>query len=156
MEKAMFDTLMRFLGLFCGGLAAGIALCALLVDRVWVGTGQFYTQLTQLLIRALTVPAPALGVLSLIAISIDTAWLLKRGVGTAFWLGVAAVCLSVTAAALTKLGHFPINDRILKWDPANPPTDWATVHARWSAFHVARTLAAVGSFALLLLGNVLR
>jgi hypothetical protein len=156
MGNAMLDSFTRFVGLFCGGLAAGITLCVLLADRVWVGTGQFYTELMQLLIRALTVPAPVLGVLSLIAMSIDTVKLFERGVGAAFWLGIAAVCLSLAAAALTKLGHFPINDRVLKWDPANPPTDWSAVHARWSAFHVARTSSTVASFALLLLGNLLR
>ena len=154
--KSMFDPTVRFLGLLSGGLAAGIALCVLLMDRAWAGTGQFYTELMQLQIRVLTVPAPALGALGLVTISIDAALLWRRGGGAPFWLGVAAISLGVTAMALTRLGHFPINDQILKWNPVSPPADWMSVQARWSALHVARTIAAVGSFSLFLLGNLMR
>ena len=152
----MLEHSIRFVGLFCVGLAAGIASCVLLMERVWVGTGRFYTELMQLLNRALTVPGPALGALGVLAMSIDTALLFKHGAGPVFWLGLAAVSLNLIALALTKLGHFPINDQVLKWNPASPPADWTTVQARWSALHVARTISAVGSFALAVLGNVLR
>ncbi len=148
-----------FLGLLCIGLAAGIAVCVLLAERAWgtgPGTGQFYTELMQLMNHALTVPAPALGALAVVAMSVDAVLLFKRGEGTALWLVAGAIALNVVAGLLTKLGHFPINDQILKWNPASPPADWQTVQARWSALHVGRTLCAVGSFALFLLGNLVR
>jgi uncharacterized membrane protein len=148
-----------FVGLLCIGLAAGVALCVLFAERAWgagAGTGQLYTQLMQLMIRALTVPAPVLAALAVAAMSVDAVLLSRRGEGTAFWLVVAAIALNVVAGLLTKFGHFPINDQILTWNPASPPADWRTVQARWSAFHVGRTLCAVGSFALFLLGNLVR
>lgn len=152
----MFEHAVGFVGLFCAGLAAGIALCVFLAERLFAGTGQFYTELMQLLNRALTVPAPALGAVGLLAMSIDAAMLFRQGVGAAFWLGVAAVFLSIAAAALTKFGHFPINAKVIKWNPASPPADWTAVQARWSALHVARTISAVGGFAFFLLSNLLR
>jgi uncharacterized membrane protein len=155
----MLEQSTRFVGLLCVGLAAGVALCVLLAERAWGAgpdTGQFYTQFMQLMIRALTVPGPALGGLALVAMSIDAVLLFKRGEGAAFWLGVAAVSLSLVAMALTRFGHFPINDQVLKWNPVSPPADWQTVQAKWSALHVGRTISAVGSFALFLLGNLVR
>ena len=152
----MLEPALQFVGLLCGGLAAGITVCIFVADRAFAGSGHFYTELMQLLNRALTVPAPALGAVALLAMAIDAALLFKRGGGVAAWLGVAAIVLSLAAGALTKLGHFPINDQILTWDPASPPTDWPTVQAKWSALHVARTISAVGSFALFLLGGLVR
>jgi hypothetical protein len=142
--------------LFSSGLAGGIALGVLLAGRAWTGTAQFYTELMQLLIRVLTVPAPALGALGLVAMSIDAALLFNRGQGAALALGLGAIALGVVALALTKFGHFPINDQVLGWNPASPPADWTRMQAKWSALHLGRTVAAVGGFGLLLLSNLLR
>jgi uncharacterized membrane protein len=153
----MLEQSVRFVGLLCIGLAAGIAVCILLAERAWgtgPGTGQFYTQLMQLMNRALTVPAPALAAIAVLAMSVDAVLLIKRGEGMSFWLVVGAIALNVVAGLLTKFGHFPINDQILTWNPASPPADWQTVQARWSALHVGRTLCAVGSFVLFLLRNL--
>ena len=151
----MIEQIARFLGLACTGLAAGIAVCVVLIDRNWSGTSRFYTEFKQLLIPRLTLPAPALGALGMVAVAINAALLVQRGAGAAFGLAVASDLCGLAAMALTKFGHFPINDRILKWDPASPPGDWASVHARWSALHVARTIAALGSFGFFLLSTSL-
>ena len=152
----MLEHSIRLVGLLCVGLAAGIALCVLFLQRNWTGTGQAYAELMQLSIRALTVPAPALGALGLVAMTIDSALLFKRGGGAAAWLSAAAALLGLAAMALTKFGHFPINDQILRWDPARPPADWTSVQARWSALHLGRTISGTASFALYLPGNLLR
>jgi hypothetical protein len=152
----MLEFAARFVSLFSIGLVSGIALCVLLVERVWAGNGQFYTQLMQLLNRALTVPTTLLGAVGLVATATDAALLSRRGAGAALWLAGVAVLLNVAALALTKLGHFPINDLVLKWDAVHPPADWTHVQARWSALHVVRTICGVGTFALLILSNLLR
>jgi hypothetical protein len=152
----MFEQAVRFVSLVCLGLASGIALCILLVERVGTDDGQFYTQLMQMLNRALTVPAPALGAVALVAMITEGTMLYRRGAGVALWLVGAAALLNLVAGLLTKLGHFPINDRILGWDPMHPPADWRTVQAQWTTLHVARTGCASVSFALLVLSNVLR
>ncbi|MEP7051931.1 MAG: DUF1772 domain-containing protein [Pseudomonadota bacterium] len=151
----MLEPLSRFTGLFCTGLAAGIAVCVLLMGRGWSGTPQFYTELMQLLSRTLTVPAPALGAFGMIAIALNSALLFQRGAGAAFWLAVASALCALAAGVLTKFGHFPINNQVVNWNPANPPGDWTNVQARWSALHLARTIAALGSFGLFLLSSSL-
>lgn len=149
----MLEQVARFVGLFCVGLAAGIASCVLLANRVWSGSARFYTELMQLLIRALTVPAPALGAVAMVAMAVDAWWSFHHGQVAMLSLTLVALALNVFAAALTKFGHFPMNDRMMKWDPAAPPADWMRVQARWSAFHMARTFAVVGSFGFFLLRN---
>ena len=151
----MLEPAVRFVSLFCMGLAAGITVCVLLTEQAWAGTARFYTELKQLWIRVLTVPAPALGALATATMLVDTYLLFERGARAALWLVAAAVVLNVAALALTKLGHFPINHQILEWDPANPPADWGRIRVRWSALHAGRTALAVGSFSLLLLASVL-
>ena len=146
----------RFLGLLCLGLASGVALAVFLVERVFEGGGPFYTELMQLFNRAFTRPAPVLGAVALVAMATDGVILSRHDLGVAFWLTVTAAAFSVGALALTKLGHFPINDRMLQWDPKNPPADWKTVQARWSALHVGRTFCSVSSFALIVLRNLIR
>lgn len=152
----MLVVVARFLELFCLGLASGIALAVFLVERVFEGGGSLYTELMQLFNRAFTRPAPILGAVALLAMATDGAILFRRSAGAAFWLTAAAVAFSVGALALTKLGHFPINDRVLEWDPRDPPADWKNVQARWSALHVGRTLCSVSSFALIVLRNLVR
>ena len=152
----MFEQAVRFVSLSCIGLAAGIALCIFLVERVGTDNAQFYTQLMQLLNRALTVPAPALGALGLVAMITDGTLLYMRSGGVALWLVGAAVVLNLVALVLTKFGHFPINDRVLGWDPMNPPADWRTVQSQWSALHIGRTASASAGFAVLVLSNLLR
>ena len=146
----------RFVSLFAAGIMTGLSLCVFFAERVWAGNGQFYTQLMQLWIRALSVPAMVVGGLGLLAIGTDAAVLFKRGAGAAFWLAVIAAVFGVVAFALTRFGHFPINDQIAKWDPSDPPVNWTSVQARWSALHVGRTFCSVISFALLLSSNLLR
>ena len=153
---AMLEQAVRFVSLVCIGLASGIALCIFLAERIGTDNAQFYTQLMQMMSRALSVPTTILGALGLVAMITDTTLLYMRGAGAAVWLVAAAVVLNLAALALTKLGHFPINDRILGWDPTSPPADWRTVQSQWSALHIRRTGCASAAFMLLVLSNVLR
>lgn len=146
----------RFLGLLLIGLAAGAALCVVFIERALGDSGTFYVAYKQLMIRALTVPLPLLGVLGAVAVLVDCYGLWRAGAGSALWLALAAVALSIAAGLLTKLGHFPLNAIIATWDPAAPPPIWTSVQAKWSALHAARTIAAVGASALLIASNVIR
>ena len=153
MNDTLIEHTARFVGVLCIGLVSGIALCVFLAERVWVGGARFYTELMQMLNRALTVPTTGLAAMGMVAMVTDAAMLFKRGAGAPLWLAVIAVLFNVTALALTKFGHFPINDQMLKWDPANPPADWMRIKARWTTLHVGRTFCGVSSFALFTLSN---
>lgn len=153
----MFVTCVRFLALLATGLAAGGALCVLLMDRLLgSSSGAFYTEYKQLSIRALTVPLPLLGVVGTLCAVTDAYFLAKGDDALPLRLTLTAVLLGVAAGVLTRAGHFPINDQIMKWTPETAPGTWEATQARWWAFHVARTASATSSFALLILANVVR
>ena len=67
----MLHATVRFVALFAIGLAAGGALCILLLERSPPGSPSFYTEYKQVAIRALTVPLPALAVAGLLATAAD-------------------------------------------------------------------------------------
>lgn len=152
----MFVLLLRVVGVLASGLAAGGALCILFLERGFAGDAAFYTQYKQLLIRSLTVPLPALGLVALLANAYDCYLLFRQGFTPLLALSVSALLLGLCAIALTRGGHFPLNAEILTWSPSTPAPDWASVQAKWWTLHVARTVASVGSFALFLFSVVAR
>ncbi|MFD6391761.1 anthrone oxygenase family protein [Nocardia sp. NPDC060259] len=65
---------------------------------------------------------------------------------------VAAVATALVVASflITRLGNVPINHRINEWAVAGAPADYATILARWDAFHFLRTGTALAAFALII------
>lgn len=46
--------------------------------------------------------------------------------------------------------HIPMNEYIATWSASSPPSDWATVRARWALWNHVRTSAAIISLVLYL------
>lgn len=145
----------RFAALLFTGLASGATLCVLLVEPFLGSSGSFYVEYKQMMIRALTVPLPLLGMLGSAAALVDSYLRWRSGVDMSFFLTVGAVMLGVVAGALTKAGHFPINATITTWDRLAPPSDWGTVRARWTTLHRLRTGVVFLAFVLLIIANLL-
>jgi hypothetical protein len=61
----------------------------------------------------------------------------------------------IAMGLLTRLVHFPLNERILSWSVQAPPADWQAVREQWNMAHSLRTLFGLASFALLLLAALL-
>ena len=152
----MFHLTVRVLALLGTGLAAGAALCILFAERSFAGGAADYVAYKQLMIRALTVPVPALAALGVVAAAIDAALLWPRGASLPLALTAVAVLLNVAAMVLTVRGHFPLNDAIIAWSPATVPATWGAVRARWALIHALRTATSVASFVALVVGNVTR
>ena len=148
----------RFMSLLLVGLVAGATLCVLLVERSLPDSASFYVLYKQRMIQALTIPLPLLAVLGLVAVLVDAYGLWREPSGSRLCLGLAlgAVAMIATGGLLTKLGHFPINDQIMTWDPAAPPATWTAVQAKWAGLHLMRTLASTAAFALVIASNLLR
>lgn len=152
----MFFVLVRVVGVLASGLVAGAALCILFLEHRFAGDAAFYTQYKQLLIRALTVPLPALGLAALLVNAYDCSLLFRQGQTTFLALSLTALLLGALAMALTRGGHFPLNAEILAWSPSAPPAGWTSVQAKWWTLHVARTVTSVSSFALFVFSVVAR
>ncbi|GAA0929533.1 hypothetical protein GCM10009554_11960 [Kribbella koreensis] len=63
---------------------------------------------------------------------------------------IAALVLLLGVFALTLVVNLPINHDQTGWSVQNPPADWAEVRDRWQLAHLARTVAAIGAFGLLI------
>ncbi|WP_121012000.1 DUF1772 domain-containing protein [Saccharothrix australiensis] len=85
----------------------------------------------------------ALAALSTLALAVGT-----RGVPRL--LTGAAGVLAVASFLITRFGNVPINGLIKVWAVTSPPADYAAVLQRWEAFNVARTVAALIAFLLVI------
>ncbi len=74
--------------------------------------------------------------------------------GLAFGVGSLARRAVVFVLA-SFLGTVPINIGVNDWDPADPPSDWKRVVARWERIDVLRSSAAVAAFVTSTIGIVL-
>jgi uncharacterized membrane protein len=148
----------RLASILFAGLVAGATVCVLLIERSLGDSGSFYVLYKQRVIPALTVPLPLIAMLAVLTVAIDAYVLWRDPAGSRLCLGLAlaGLALLVGGGILTKAGHFPINDRIMTWDPAAPPADWSAVQAKWATFHVVRTAMSTLAFAALTLSNLLR
>ncbi|WP_327110278.1 DUF1772 domain-containing protein [Nocardia sp. NBC_01730] len=71
------------------------------------------------------------------------------------WFAGGAAVLAVASFVITRLGNVPINQQIKVWAVSGPPADYATILARWEAFHFARTACAVVAFLLVVMLTLL-
>jgi uncharacterized membrane protein len=89
----------------------------------------------------------------LAALVSDALWmvLLRDHMDTPSFRLVAGGTLALfLAVVLTRVVNIPINNRLAKWNPSSPPSDFTSTWARWERVHTVRTALAVLSFALVL------
>jgi len=148
----------RFVSILFSGLVAGATVCVFLVERSLPDSGSFYVLYKQRMIQALTIPLPLLAILGGVAVLVDAYGLWREPSGSRLCLALTlgSVALIAAGGLLTKLGHFPINDQIMTWDPAAPPAGWSAVQAKWAGLHLMRTLVSTAAFALLVASNLMR
>ncbi len=101
---------------------------------------QTHVAVRQALIRSLHLLMPRLMVATIG--SSFMAAIAARG-STARRIGLASAVLPLV---LTRFGNVPLNDQMLTWTPAAPPSDWRSVVDRWDRFDTLRTLAAIATF----------
>ncbi|GLZ55497.1 anthrone oxygenase family protein [Actinomycetospora sp. NBRC 106378] len=75
-----------------------------------------------------------------------TVVVVARGGDAAAWAAVGALAVFVV---VTGFGTVPINMRIARWDPTDPPADWQGLVRRWERVDVLRSSAALLTFVLL-------
>lgn len=114
----------------------------------------FFIEKIQHSIRVLTVPLPALaavGLLFTLAATIQARRDRRR-----FYLLVAASLCVIAGAASTALGNVPINEQILTWSSASPPSNWTEVIEQWRLFHFVRTVLTMTGLCFLLVAVLAR
>jgi hypothetical protein len=144
----------RSAALFLTGLLAGSALANYLLESSLNDSVTFDIEYKQLVIRAYTVTLPVLalgGVLSAVA-----TLYLARADRRVVWLVTAAIACLAAGLVITLTIHFPINDKVVTWNPAAPPADAAQLFGRWRTANTIRTALAIAGFALLLAGSAVQ
>ncbi|WP_344846069.1 DUF1772 domain-containing protein [Kribbella ginsengisoli] len=134
----------KFANLWFAGLFAGFLLTVLVLEQsLRRFDAHVYTQVRQVeLVRLDTLASVTL----LPAIITTVALVLRSRRAPA----IAALVLLLGVFALTLVVNLPINHDQTGWSVQNPPADWAEVRDRWQLAHLARTVAAIGAFGLLI------
>ncbi|MDX6282314.1 MAG: hypothetical protein QOH03_3385 [Kribbellaceae bacterium] len=135
---------MRLVNVWFAGLFAGFLLTVLVLEQSLRRFDEHvYTQVRQVeLVRLDTLAS-----VTLLPAIITTAVLVLRSRRAP---AIAALVLLAGVFVLTLVVNLPINHDQAGWSTATPPADWAEVRDRWQVAHLARTVAAVVAFALLI------
>jgi uncharacterized membrane protein len=67
----------------------------------------------------------------------------ETGRSRAAALTTAGLVGQVASLAVTARYELPINARVLRWSPTDPPVGWQTARDRWDRFHTIRTTTSV-------------
>lgn len=162
--------LVRAASVWFAGLFAGFMLTVLVLEQsLRRFDAQIYTQVRQvelvrldglasvtllpaiittavLVLRATRAPTTAVPVLR--ETRAPTTAVLVRRAGRA--PAIVALVLLAGVFVLTLVVNQPINSDQTDWVVANPPADWADIRDRWQLAHLARTVAAMVAFGLLI------
>ena len=71
---------------------------------------------------------------------------------SAWRFDATALAIQVSAVLFSLVAPVPINNRIARWTPTAPPSDWQIDEHRWDLYHWVRTGGLIVAFALLCLG----
>ena len=115
-------------------------------------SGSDYTWRQQAMTRALNIPTPIVGSVT-IALALTSVGLNWSRLGTR-WLLIAGALLFISAGLITRLYNQPINAIVMTWDPSAPPPDWQRLRDDWWHWHVGRTLSIVAGLIFLVAGYI--
>jgi uncharacterized membrane protein len=156
MEAGMgTGAVLGFISVFGAGLLAGEELVIRYGVRGPLGRldQEPHIRMRQGLIRTLRILVPAILVPTLLsAVAVTVA----DGADGGLALRGAAILALLAWVTVTLRGTVPINEAALDWDPAAPPGNWRALVDRWENLNSVRAWLAIGAFALLLAGLLLR
>jgi hypothetical protein len=137
----------RGLSLLFTGLFSGFLLGVMVLENSLRGFGaSVYTQVRLVELDSLD----TLASVTLIPALVTTLVLAILARGNERWVVLVGAALLVVVFGTTLAVNLPINADQAAWAVGAPPADWADVRDRWQLAHLARTIAAVAAFAVLL------
>jgi hypothetical protein len=143
-KKNMNSVVVQAIGLALVGILAGIEFIVRygvqpalrnLDDHAHVAARVALVRRLRFVVPSVMLPAVAASVAALVV---------SGGNGAGFrWAGMAAL---VAFLLFSFLGTVPINNKVIDWQPDNPPADWLSTVLRWQRIDVARSTAAIVAF----------
>jgi uncharacterized membrane protein len=67
---------------------------------------------------------------------------------TGFWLVAISACAILVVAAATRAINVPLNDQLMTWETASPPTNLRELWAPWDRVNTLRSILATVAFLL--------
>lgn len=141
----MADNIARFVQLVIHALLTGT------MFGIWVGfnpanlSATAYVEQQQNAIGSLNFFLPILGLACILVTAVLAARAKRAPVR---YMLVGAALLLVVAGVITRFANQPINAMVITWSAQSPPAEWVQLRDQWWQWHVARTVAAIGSLAL--------
>jgi hypothetical protein len=148
----MSQLLIRFCDIFLSGIVIGILV------GIWIGynphalSAPTYVEQQQGAIKALNTLMPILGLIT-IMLTLASAFM-QRGDNAVLTSLLLAAGLFIVCGLITRLGNQPINSIVMTWDKAAIPSNWTELRDKWWTLHIARALAALGGFCLILWAGI--
>lgn len=135
-----------------------LALLAGTTFGIWAGynpaslPAAAYVAQHQIAVRGLNVLLPAMGAVCIVL----TVWLAvaARNDRRRRNLLALAALLMIAAALITRFGNQPINALVMTWTPQAPGANWSELREQWWQWHVVRTVAVVGAYAVVVVALV--
>ncbi len=149
----MFSLIVRSLALVSTGILAGIFF------GDWMGaspvrptlSASCFVQFQQGLHRRFKVLMPIVIFTSILTNAV-AAWLTwGPNSRTAFCFGLSALAV-LAILVMTRIVNIPINEVLMTWTVENPPGDWWQTWRPWERTHTVRTLLAVLTFIVQIVG----
>ena len=136
------------IALVCTGLAAGIFLghragVSLAVPEL---SPSSFVQLQQIIHRTFARMMPVLIIGAVLGSALWAVLLRAHWQTGAFWLVSGASLAMLCIFAMTLAVNIPINEKLMTWNAAAPPSDLRQVWAPWEQVHSIRTVLAIVAF----------
>ena len=146
----------RVLVVVCTGLLAGIFLgyLASAPARAALSASSFvqHQQVVHVYYARIMPPLIVAAVLAGLAWLLLVRWQWR---GAEFWLIAAATGGIVFIGVLTRAVNVPLNDQLMTWSIAAPPSNLRELWATWERIHTIRTAVAVVAFVLAVVAAIL-
>ncbi|WP_309719061.1 anthrone oxygenase family protein, partial [Armatimonas sp.] len=107
-----------------------------------------YILVKQVQIRILQVAMSGISVVYMVLALIGMLQARADGLASVFSLTLWEVILVVLALAYSGFTDIPYNIAILKWNPKNPPADWAKTRDAWDFANYVRAVPCLIAFVL--------
>jgi uncharacterized membrane protein len=143
-------TILRVLAVVSAGLLAGI----FLGYRTGVQNASAelspssFVQLQQIIHMHYVRFMPALVLIALLSSVLWLVMLRSQWRTAEFWLVATSACAILVILAATRAVNVPLNDQLMTWNTASPPTNLRELWAPWDRVNTLRSVLATGALIL--------
>lgn len=151
-------TILRVVAAVSAGLQAGIYLGHRMGVQYALPelSAPSFVQLQQIIHARYVKFMPALVLTALLSGALWLVMIRSQWRAAEFWLVAVSTCAILVVAGATRAVSVPLNNQLMTWDIASPPTNLRELWAPWDRVNTLRSFLATGAFLLEVLALSLR